>query len=292
MSLIGIPENLLFYKYRPGLVPSKDDESGIKLLNRDLEIITKNRVWFDNPSNFNDPFDCAPAPSQRTPEEIESVLQRVINNTNNISITDAQRLEVKNKYESDPEEAIKIIDYLSSRPEYVTAFMSGYIVYCLAKNPLIRLMWSHYANNHAGFAVEFDVTKNLNKDPRLRTDEEFETELGPLPVIYQRERPTMHDKSNGNQAEVLLIKDCVWGYEEEFRVVKQGQPSLVEFDPDYLKSVILGAKVTPDTKAIIQDAVFDFNREHQTDMKIYYAELSKTKYELVIPNHPVYENRS
>lgn len=162
--------------------------------------------------------------------------------------------------------------------------MSDYIVYSLAKSPLNRLMWSHYGGNHQGFSIEFDFTKNVSKNPL--------DEFNPLPVNYQSERPIMHDESKYPQGEVLLIKDTEWSYEDEYRIVKEGQGRLVEFNPNHLSSIILGARVKPNTKAIIQDVVFEFNRDHENSLNIYYCELSETKYELVIPGHPEYENRT
>lgn len=279
MNTIEIPDNLLFYKYRPG---AGDNDMH-------LEAITKCHVWFENPSNFNDPFDCAPTPSERSTEEIHAVIQRAMSNTENPHMTAEIRESIQKKYAENPAEAVKTVEQLSGRPEYVTAFMSNYVVYSLAKSPLNRLMWSHYAHYHQGFSIEFDFSKDLLKDPRLRTIQDWDDDFGPLPVIYQENRPSIHN-NNGNQADVLRTKDSVWEYENEFRIVKEGNRRLVSFDPDYLSSIILGANASNELKTKIQDAVYEFNRDRQTTIKVYYAELSPTKYDLMIPGHPTYEN--
>ncbi|TOQ62498.1 hypothetical protein CGG93_22215, partial [Vibrio parahaemolyticus] len=40
----------------------------------------------------------------------------------------------------------------------------SYLFFCLADKPDNNLMWSHYANSHKGFCLEWDVTK-INAEP-------------------------------------------------------------------------------------------------------------------------------
>jgi len=90
--------------------------------------------------------------------------------------------------------------------------------------------------------------------------------------------------------QTLVTKDEIWSYEGEYRMLRLGQRGLVEFNPMGLNAIILGARATPDTKAKIQDTVYELNRSRRNKIDIYYVELSKYTYDLHIPGHPFYEN--
>lgn len=99
-------------------------------------------------------------------------------------------------------------------------------VTCFAERPDNILMWSHYANKHTGFCVEYDFSKLKSLEAKLML----------FPVIYSKKRPMLpmelfdfSDLSNvklrdGNLpipeiVEALLTKSDIWQYEEEWRVV-------------------------------------------------------------------------
>ena len=123
------------------------------------------------------------------------------------------------------------------------------LVGCLAENPKQRLMWSHYADSHSGFCIEYDIRTLIEKDVPI------------LPVLYSNERPlipwdavnylkTETDRNASiNLFRALLTKDEVWEYENEWRVF------LPAANPPDLKvpitAIYLGAHISPENKAII-----------------------------------------
>lgn len=278
MDWIDDLDNLMFYKYRSDL-----DES-----DRDLDIIKNSEVWFDTPKNFNDPFDCSPKPSVRTREQAIAVIERSINGK---SLTDETRHQIEASYSENSESVIESVRYGSATPEYVQQFMSQYLVFSLAKNPLIRLMWSHYASNHSGFAIEFDLMPITMQEMATGNRESIENSFLPMPVEYKNERPEIHEENSDRSSLPLFVKDKIWSYEAEYRMLRQGEPSLVGFDPIALSAIILGARVTEATKSKIQDTVFEVNRTRGNKIAIYYAELSEKTFDLHIPGHPYYENK-
>ena len=82
-------------------------------------------------------------------------------------------------------------------------------------------MWSHYAESHTGFCVEYDFS---GVDPSAFA------EL-PFPVFYSQNRPLVpwkaafeNTKENINHACIelmlgLLTKDSAWEYENEWRIL-------------------------------------------------------------------------
>lgn len=131
------------------------------------------------------------------------------------------------------------------------AFRKGYGVLCFAENATSVLMWSHYANNHKGFCIEYDFGKLDPSDLRRRLC---------YPVFYRKKfTDATRYLSKLNIAEynnlfgvfMSLIKSDEWAYEEEWRIVSPIGPSAVncEFDMPVPSSIILGAHVEPDDEA-------------------------------------------
>lgn len=91
-------------------------------------------------------------------------------------------------------------------------------VFCLTDKYDAQLMWAHYANNHAGFCVEYDFTKPMNSIFYMMAQNML------FPVSYAFERPSLHKiYHDGNFKEKylfsLLCKDSVWRYENEWRIL-------------------------------------------------------------------------
>ena len=99
-------------------------------------------------------------------------------------------------------------------------------VTCFSERPDNILMWSHYANRHTGFCVEYDFSKLKSIEARLML----------FPVIYSKKRPMLpmelFDFSDVNNVklaegdlpipeiiEAMLTKSDIWNYEEEWRIV-------------------------------------------------------------------------
>lgn len=119
---------------------------------------------------------------------------------------------------------------------------------CLATSPKNRLMWSHYADGHKGFCIEYDF-KNAPKD------------LLPLPVIYSQKRPLIPWEMALNQsAETkskcilqmiigLLTKDKEWEYEDEWRILlSSSEESSIKIP---ISAVFLGAEINETNKKTI-----------------------------------------
>ena len=125
---------------------------------------------------------------------------------------------------------------------------SLFLIGCLATDPKNRLMWSHYADSHRGFCIEYDF--NSLKD-----------EVLPFPIIYSENRPLVpwkaaidHTPESIKEATAdltlgLLTKDQAWEYENEWRVL------LPAANPPDLKvpitAIYLGAHISLENKAII-----------------------------------------
>ncbi|MDP1620228.1 MAG: DUF2971 domain-containing protein [bacterium] len=127
-------------------------------------------VWLANPSTFNDPFDCALTLSKDSFEEsIHHVINELIRSQR---IKGQSTKDIEKLTPADKEAFEQLRDGLRK-----TA--NGVGVLSLSATPSHMLMWSHYADHHRGFCVEYDCG--------------VETELRKLarPVTYIDEYPPL-----------------------------------------------------------------------------------------------------
>lgn len=133
---------------------------------------------------------------------------------------------------------------------------------CLCTDYKNRLMWSHYADSHRGFCVEYDF---CNAD--------VSTPL-PFPVVYSNIRPQVPwgealtrspentAKATSNLMIGLLTKDKCWEYENEWRylVVESASPSL---KMPKISCIYLGALIEDKNR----DKILKFARKNQIPVK-------------------------
>lgn len=129
---------------------------------------------------------------------------------------------------------------------------NSFLIGCLTTDPKSRLMWSHYADGHKGFCIEYDF-------------EQLKKSCLPFPIIYSQSRPQIPwkaviDRSMETMTAAttdlifgLLTKDKDWEYENEWRILIPAD------NPHELKvpitAVYLGANISPnDKKRIIKIA--------------------------------------
>lgn len=122
-----------------------------------------------------------------------------------------------------------------------TKLVDLFFVGCLCTNYKNRLMWSHYADSHRGFCIEYDYN-SLTEDEMASL---------PLPIVYTKERPLLTwkaalDNTPENISEAtaqitlgLLTKDNEWKYENEWRILVSSKGS-TEFKMPKISCIYLG----------------------------------------------------
>jgi len=101
-------------------------------------------------------------------------------------------------------------------------------------------MWSHYAENHRGICLEFNVMNNLF--------------ISAVEVLYRSRYPLWapYSATEYNAIEMALTKAAEWSYEQEFRIfarpdVDENHPLKlrgrnIRLPPNALASVIVGCR--------------------------------------------------
>jgi hypothetical protein len=131
-------------------------------------------------------------------------------------------------------------------------------IFSLTEDPVHILMWSHYASQHSGIAVEFDELHPWF-DQKLALNDEFRH----LVQVAYVKNPSSHKLSALSGAEVLYTKADEWAYEREWRIVlplKNGtevSPGKFCFDvpASAVRSIIFGCRTTPALEKEIRDSI-------------------------------------
>ena len=86
---------------------------------------------------------------------------------------------------------------------------------CFSKTNTINPMWAHYAYNHTGICIEYNI-KDLNEEYILNWCYPVKYEDN-----YDYTKELMNIKDNGNKLlhETLLKKSTEWEYEKEWRIL-------------------------------------------------------------------------
>lgn len=119
-----------------------------------------------------------------------------------------------------------------------------------------RLMWSHYAEGHKGFCIEYDFNQECDASKELLI----------LPVIYSKERMKFpwnvviaEDKEDEKiKLEAartmilsLLTKDEVWSYENEWRVIASGVNGTENVKMPPISCIYIGALCSDENRELL-----------------------------------------
>lgn len=257
-------EALYLYKYR-----DFDKNEG------NLKIITEGTLAFSNPVNFNDPFDSSPAYDPLSITEIYKRRPDLIRKVgDSMGLSPAGRIEQKGKL-------IRNVQRAMESGDWAEALMSRVGILCLSRNPTNALMWSHYANNHRGFLVEFAISPDAGEE-----------ELQPLlshPVEYTQERPLLDwGNPDGNIEPYFLTKSLDWEYEQEERVLDLHRgPGFYKYSREqFLSSVTAGLRIDNEDYRKLRKTVDKASAEIGREIPLYQAKLSPNRYKVYIPGHP------
>lgn len=130
---------------------------------------------------------------------------------------------------------------------------------CLSESEDSLLMWAHYANNHRGICVEYELIE-INK----------QLGFSPVPVIYSAERADFssiaQDTVEKDITKVFITsltsKSLEWSYEKEWRIIRDDVACGVDWNIekkgallDMIRpsSVILGCMAKPEFQKNVQD---------------------------------------
>lgn len=263
------------YKYLSG-----DDGS--------LRTLSEATIKFSDPRTFNDPFDCMPYIETPTVEMVLRDKPAVFE-----TIYKAMNAKGSSKFQA-RRKAVANLKVSVESGKFLDQVIEGAKVLSLSKIPNDILMWSHYAKDHKGFVLEFDVqqeeiAQNILGLPGERFNAGNVWNLYFEEVIYSETRPVIPPYTNVDTPKsilnnLLLTKSKSWEYEQEVRVIDNGDGNGINnYNPKILKSVICGVKSSDEQKQILTELTQEFNERNNTNADVLYAAACEKTYSIRIP---------
>lgn len=200
-------------------------------IERAIQIITEQSLYFSSPLDFNDPYECMPA------------IQKTFNEFNIDSLANK-------KSQRD------YIEHLEN--EIFGSYKIGIV--CLSETNKNTIMYAHYSQNHEGLCLGFEVdiydSRPERADPFLASEVIYGDTY---PVLCGNQNPKEHFKN------MFLHKQKDWCYEKEWRIVNLliENNRLCEFPKNMLKQVVLGIKTKPYVKRLVKALKIEMNMEFE-----------------------------
>lgn len=157
-------------------------------------------------------------------------------------------------------------------------YFSRQVSTCFSATPFEPLMWSHYANKHKGICYCFNKI------------EIFDTLFyRPGEIIYSSHLPTLNyfDGVTSNDLlipqleKIILTKSDVWAYEKEYRFFIESSELGHSYSPSSLEAIIVGSRGQSEI-ATIEKHVANYNKKHDLNVFILYANASSNSYSMTI----------
>lgn len=272
------------------------------------------KIWASSPNFFNDPYDCSFTINVPVLEKIREALLQLerLNENKNLSnykyestivkicISENKHyLENSNTFEEFTDKLmellsskIPIFEYEGVRDSFKQKLCcihsdsdkikrvsdkikNNYYISCLSEQKYSILMWSHYADNHKGFLIEYETSDIVgNLFPVIYTDK-----------IYDISDVMRHaDDAYGNSyyptcyyaQAIRKFED--WQYEREWRIIERNEnqepKNGTEISTGKPKSIYLGSKIS------IEDRLFLTDFAKKNNIRIFQVKMNYKKYEL------------
>ena len=268
--------------------------------NNHTDNFLKNQIWLSNPLGFNDPYDCS------ITYDSEKILNIIGLNMIKKFLEDIAEEEMSTSTKKDillsqnpiqnflswveefceSSEAkgvqIELIKYIQNMKDFILKdfnekYRNKLKVSSFSEDNKSLLMWGHYANNHQGFCIEYDLSsmddnENLKKYlfPVKYSNERFDiTDFYIDNVIYKEAKDT------NRLINSVLYKSEDWEYEKEWRfIITKSEYDGKTVSTPKPKSIYLGSQI----KEAHKEQFIKVCKEN--DIDIYQMKLDGKMYKL------------
>lgn len=216
-------------------------------------IIINGQIFLADANSFNDPFDCL------IRFDFDKLFKSKVFN---------DILIYKYPILNDPHYTDMSKSNKDMKKEILKAIKGIMKVSCFSESWNSILMWSHYADCHKGFCIEYD-TKLFSETKKMMF----------FPVLYQSSITDITENLvNGTRNAGLISivgKAKEWEYEKEWRMINLTEECRSYYYRKEIRSVILGAECEKKYKNTI------CNWAENNGKKVYQEKMSLKKYELL-----------
>ncbi|WP_409076056.1 DUF2971 domain-containing protein (plasmid) [Pantoea sp. C3] len=226
-------------------------------------ILTGGTVYYNNPLNFNDPFDCNPV---YTPEQLIKDVQASFKQYGNQDI--------------DSDHASRSINMVPILQQGLLREMacSNLGVTCFSLDPFNPPMWYHYASQHMGVVIEFKPTDDLPIE--THTNNEYK-KIHPRKVEYYHEGDMPRVDGAVQSYDILFHKTKHWEYEQEVRDV-QGKDGVVKFDRIQIGKVYGGIQISSENREELKEIINCMNNDTGGSAEYVQLGIDYETYKMII----------
>lgn len=252
---------------------------------------------FTQPSEFNDPFEVKPVikdlgADPQTTKSFGSHYESTVRELHKKLSPEIKKKLPLEKLINTPALKNKFLEILKiemtkQTPNLVASMQENFSkkagILSLSEASDNLLMWAHYANDHRGFVVGFDVTHEFFN--QKRTDADQLRHLRKIQYSHSRPKLTFSETKSIDE---LMIKGAIWDYEKEWRMtqsiadadkVLERDIHLFRIPFSAFKSVRIGVRANQQTKQKVLDLLS--SNSELGHVKIYQLSIHDSKYELV-----------
>lgn len=244
-----------FYKFQSVSEQSAED---LAKANKALDALVKSYAMFSGRKSFNDPFDSKIDIGYPTPQQVLTLLQRP-----NI---DARTRNIVGSWVSNEAFTPVGIRFLRDCERTLNEIIDSYPMYCLSSHNTCTLLWSHYASSHTGFCIELEFAA---EQPNEVHYQEHIASIALLDFLTSYFKLDANTDLGERIHSALLVKLRCWSYEGEYRWiadnamgrVPKGQRAIeLKYDPQQVRAVIFGCRMSPRVKTYIVKTLRELRR--------------------------------
>lgn len=231
-------------------------------------VLPTSSMRWSSPLVFNDPFDCQtdPQPDRHTPITLTSLQKGLEEIVFDESMAVATQFEMAirhlRSFRASPQEQQRQIthyassllhSYRTSPLQSLHEFARRVRLLCMSEHFDCIPMWSHYAAQHTGAAIEFD-TRALVRD--YPVGPLCKVSYDPGPPLIEDTASSIIDSIKGTTKELdidqgkkmFTTKSQAWRSEQEWRFVylpdveNDGLHLIRPYPPNAIKSIVLGCR--------------------------------------------------
>jgi hypothetical protein len=232
-----------------------------------LSVLINKKVWFSKPATLNDPFDIDIDFTYSISPSNFNYMIKILKSQNGIS---NERLEELREIEQKIPDQNALNEMSRAMNKKFRDDRKKWGVFCMCESPKNILMWSHYADRHRGFCIQF-ARSPKNKLGNIEMTR---------PVSYGCEYPSPDPYTeNGMERiydELFFTKAKGWEYEKEWRMLNEKGDIELPIPGD-ISSIIFGLNMPEPQRKTIKNILSD-----KQEINNLQAIKVKNKFELEI----------
>jgi len=229
------------------------------------DALLKNKVYFSNPSQLNDPFEFHVKFSWEAPKSIVKEYWKKYIDTHNPDINRKQRRDLLSNFVKDQRHPDFQKEMYKNALKRYKEILEHIGIFCLSPYNDNMLMWSHYADSHKGVCLQFRRHHRFLKNAEV--------------VEYSNNIPVVNfviDSEITGSMKTYRTKGTKWEYEDEIRVIDIMGLGERRIPDNLISGIILGCNILDKNKT----EIIKTNLARKDSLPIYQAYKEEDTYKV------------